>query len=89
MPPMRPEHIAAACCTAAIVAELFLATKMAGENCSTMPGDKVYPRAACGPLPKVSEQRDTLVKMDVNSHRDPRGLFDWASDWLYFLPSSK
>ena len=71
--------------TPAIVAELFPATKIAP------PSSRQYTFSAEAPAvidQRFSGQRDTLVKMAVNSHVD-RGLFDCPSDSLYFSPSFK
>ena len=66
--------------TPAIVAELFPATKIAP------PSSRQYTFSAEAPAvidQRFSGQRDTLIKIAVNSHFD-RGLCDCRGAFLYF-----
>jgi hypothetical protein len=86
MPERHPSgaaQIAHSCATAAIVSELFPATKMAAKRLMVRFTEILKSR-----LTKLSGQRDTLVKMAVNSHFH-RGPFDCPSASLYFSPSFK
>jgi hypothetical protein len=66
--------------TAAIVAELFPATKIARQ---ALVGNTFSAQAPAVIDQRFSRHRDTLVKMAVNSHFD-RGLCDCPGAFLYF-----
>ena len=66
--------------TAAIVAELFLATKIARP---ALVSNTFSAQAPAVLDPRFSRQRDTLVRIAVNSHFD-RGLWNCPGAFLYF-----
>jgi len=82
--------ISDACSTAAIVAELFPATKMGGQMGGRFASGMFLPAEPPAVIYLTFTGRVIRwVKMAVNSRFDLRGLFDCPSDLLFFSPFFK